>query len=839
MILRPELTINEYETYLQYELQLDKLREIRTKKLITEDTPNEEISQLRVIRSSFIQHINYIYQRALRRFPNALHLWQSQMSFLQEKESYRFLDVALGKAIALFPKNVEFWLKAASIEIEVKQNFHAARIFVQRGLRVNPRHPQLWSKYFDIELWNIMRMLERRKILTAAKSLKEVEDEEWRAKLEKPLPIVLRHASRALFTSPFNPTSSTSSSQLPESELVEDEETEEVMVLLEESQVPSEHFQVIFHMHYLTLELSHLIANYSIADEMEEYLLSNYMNYKEVWRHLLRSRIMRSLQNDVFALLTLPPTTSPLEVEEELEAKGKKSSRSKKAKTADAAEEKDVIEEAIISLLTAHDTVFALYESKVSKNVLEGLECDLRDMSVQVITSLLSGISDIEEKAKASVVLGLVREVQTINPLQLPVTTDTLLHSTQIFLQHQLKDTTNICKRLRSTMRSRNDPITDFNTLVAFSSSLKVQQSLSEVISGSRLWLLLQILGDVSSNKQNNTHTRGGKKKEVVEEEGFSIEQILSFLTQLLTQLQVLVQRVEKGVAVEWKKSLKQPFFQTTLNLIATTLSLLSEHHSLFSDAWESFLDTNRQHMQSLAVLFAMKSETLVQCREVLSWYDVSALTSQLEAKNEDSGNEEDSSNEKVETWAMTWVGRTMSKVLTNVHIISNEVREEALLLYLDLFFAKLKDVVAWTEGELSNVSSFFFHHWQVFEDFPQLFPTATVVQFLKSFVTSLVDLMQEKDDKSVLTSSTSNLRRKRKDVTSSLSSGDEVVLKVLRKVSEYWTMLIATSKTEEENPFQPQLKLLLQYSSNAHTTVRKISPSHSLPTNNKKQRVV
>ena len=191
-IIRPELTINEYQEYLQYEITLDKLREIRSKKIV-EGKTKEQLDQIRSIRSSFIQHIHYIFQRAIRRFPSEMGLWDAHIAFLQSKESTKFLDTVFGKALSLFPKNIDFWIKAASHELQSKQNFHAARVLLQRALRVNSKNNQLWAKYFELELWNVLRVKERRRILledlhnnpSAAKKIRPEDEDEMEKLLEE------------------------------------------------------------------------------------------------------------------------------------------------------------------------------------------------------------------------------------------------------------------------------------------------------------------------------------------------------------------------------------------------------------------------------------------------------------------------------------------------------------------------------------------------------------------------------------------------------------------------------------------------------------------------------
>ena len=48
------------------------------------------------------------------------------------------------RAIQLFPYSSIFWIKAADWEAVGNGNFHAARVLMQRSLRMNPSTVELW-----------------------------------------------------------------------------------------------------------------------------------------------------------------------------------------------------------------------------------------------------------------------------------------------------------------------------------------------------------------------------------------------------------------------------------------------------------------------------------------------------------------------------------------------------------------------------------------------------------------------------------------------------------------------------------------------------------------------
>lgn len=165
---RMEMTVATYEEYLQYEFALDKLLEIRSKKLISK-VEKSVVSLLRGLKTASIRHIHYIFERGLRRFPNNFELWDEAINFLAKKQSNALLDELLGKAIALHPKEPHFWIRTAEHELQHNNNIHAARVLMQRSLRINDTKCELWAAYFRLEVWNIQRALLRQQKLGISK----------------------------------------------------------------------------------------------------------------------------------------------------------------------------------------------------------------------------------------------------------------------------------------------------------------------------------------------------------------------------------------------------------------------------------------------------------------------------------------------------------------------------------------------------------------------------------------------------------------------------------------------------------------------------------------------
>ena len=159
---RRQLTPGDFYGYLQYELNLEKLRVIRCD---YNNAAKDKADAFRTIEGSCLRHISYIFDRAIRRFPSEMSLWADYVSFLKGKKLIAALNAVFGKALSLNPKNEDLWLQAAVHELDVNNNLHSARTLLQRSLRSNKLSLKLWKKYFELELWNAVRITERQRIL--------------------------------------------------------------------------------------------------------------------------------------------------------------------------------------------------------------------------------------------------------------------------------------------------------------------------------------------------------------------------------------------------------------------------------------------------------------------------------------------------------------------------------------------------------------------------------------------------------------------------------------------------------------------------------------------------
>jgi U3 small nucleolar RNA-associated protein 6 len=121
--------------------------------------------KLREIGTAFINHVSYIFERAVRRFSYSIELWRDYISFLQKANAIKKLNDIIGKVISLHPRNEEFWLLAAMHELVNNKNASTARVLLQRALRMNKKSKKLWIKYFELEVWYSKRTVERKRVL--------------------------------------------------------------------------------------------------------------------------------------------------------------------------------------------------------------------------------------------------------------------------------------------------------------------------------------------------------------------------------------------------------------------------------------------------------------------------------------------------------------------------------------------------------------------------------------------------------------------------------------------------------------------------------------------------
>ena len=150
--------------------------------------------KLRSVAAACVRHISYIYERAVRRFPNSMDLWTGYISFLKSENAVKALNSVFGRVISLHPKKELFWIEAAVHELKENSNAGAARVLLQRGLRANKQSRALWKRYFQLELWYAARTHKRRQVL-------DLDDDKDAVKRQQQYAapfVVFKHAVKAI-----------------------------------------------------------------------------------------------------------------------------------------------------------------------------------------------------------------------------------------------------------------------------------------------------------------------------------------------------------------------------------------------------------------------------------------------------------------------------------------------------------------------------------------------------------------------------------------------------------------------------------------------------------------
>jgi U3 small nucleolar RNA-associated protein 6 len=181
----------DFLRYIESEMALESLRQLRTKKVSNRrDRKNEEPAArkknggLPIGDVHVVQLIHLLFVRALRKFRSDVALHLQHAAFARESKSYNKLTTIYTEALQVHPRNVGLWIEAASHEFfghREGQKVHgggaiqSARVLMQRGLRINSKSQDLWIQYFCLELHYLQKLRGRREILQL--TIKEEEED--------------------------------------------------------------------------------------------------------------------------------------------------------------------------------------------------------------------------------------------------------------------------------------------------------------------------------------------------------------------------------------------------------------------------------------------------------------------------------------------------------------------------------------------------------------------------------------------------------------------------------------------------------------------------------------
>lgn len=160
-INKNHVTIQDYINYIVHEKKVEKLIKVRKQKYSLD---RKDVG-ITLSDYSIIRRIHTLYQKCLKTFKGELDIWIEYLQWSLEVKSTRTLGKNFAKAIQLHPTIPTFWILAAKYEFEHQNSVNAARVLLQRGLRLNPGTKELWIEYFRLEVLWILKIKERRRVL--------------------------------------------------------------------------------------------------------------------------------------------------------------------------------------------------------------------------------------------------------------------------------------------------------------------------------------------------------------------------------------------------------------------------------------------------------------------------------------------------------------------------------------------------------------------------------------------------------------------------------------------------------------------------------------------------
>lgn len=180
----------DFLRYIEAEMALEKLRAIRTRQVLTrqrnkdrkkkdQEKDSGKAKKTPIGDVHIVQHIHFLFVRALRKFKSDVSLHLQHAAFAKEAKSYSRLGRIYAEALQVHPRNVGLWIEAASLEFfgistegedGTMNTFGggsvpSARVLLQRGLRINALSKDLWLQYFAMEFHYIQKLRGRREIL--------------------------------------------------------------------------------------------------------------------------------------------------------------------------------------------------------------------------------------------------------------------------------------------------------------------------------------------------------------------------------------------------------------------------------------------------------------------------------------------------------------------------------------------------------------------------------------------------------------------------------------------------------------------------------------------------
>ncbi|OMO64822.1 RNA-processing protein, HAT helix [Corchorus olitorius] len=184
---RPSPLKHDFIAYIDYELHLDSLRQLRKKaasRELVRQGKKKTKSRKSVSDFAPVARIMEIYRLAVMRFKGDIELWFRYLEFCRQRKNGRMKKV-LAQVIRFHPKVPGVWIYAAAWEFDHNLNVAAARALMQSGLRMCPNSEELWVEYLRMELTYLNKLKARKVALgedkgTLVRDHKDDNEKKWK-----------------------------------------------------------------------------------------------------------------------------------------------------------------------------------------------------------------------------------------------------------------------------------------------------------------------------------------------------------------------------------------------------------------------------------------------------------------------------------------------------------------------------------------------------------------------------------------------------------------------------------------------------------------------------------
>lgn len=140
-----------YAQYLEYETNLETLRQKRVKRL-----------GVKTSNHTGKRRISSLLDRATKKFPGDVSLWMQYIAFAQKQGSNKKVSQLLTSVLRLHPTKPDLWIYAATVG---GAHITEARSYMQRGLRLCGSSEGIWIEYARLEMVYVSKIAGRRRVL--------------------------------------------------------------------------------------------------------------------------------------------------------------------------------------------------------------------------------------------------------------------------------------------------------------------------------------------------------------------------------------------------------------------------------------------------------------------------------------------------------------------------------------------------------------------------------------------------------------------------------------------------------------------------------------------------